>query len=390
MGGSRFICSITLSLLFLALIGYPLAFAQPRLLHFICVDGGNSNHTTDGAAYKTNLEQLLSTFTTDHQIEYGFYNFSYGGENRAYAIGLCRGDISAEACRRCLNNSRDILLTRCETQKEALGWYDACMLRYSDRPILGSMEVSPPAFLWNTMNASDPEGFTQAARNLIVSLIGPTSAGDSRMKFAVGNATLPNLPTIYGSAQCTPDLSPRKCNECLSGALPLIQDCCDGKRGGRVLRPSCNFRYETYSFIQSPLPPPPPTLSPFPPPPSPTLLLNRTTHGNATAPTSRKIALFIPLYPELLCFSGNKSSYSATFIAIVVPIAAVAVLALMISIYIFLRKCRPKPSGENRKLIKLELFFVSFWNTVLIFRADRSCRGRNYDSGVLTVRFQHH
>ncbi|KAG7019663.1 Cysteine-rich receptor-like protein kinase 29, partial [Cucurbita argyrosperma subsp. argyrosperma] len=349
MGGSRFICSITLSLLFLALIGYPLAFAQPRLLHFICVDGGNSNHTTDGAAYKANLEHLLYTFTTDHQIEYGFYNFSYGGENRAYAIGLCRGDISAEACRRCLNNSRDILLTRCETQKEALGWYDACMLRYSDRPILGSMEVSPPAFLWNTMNASDPEGFTEAARNLIVSLIGPTSAGDSRMKFAVGNATLPNLPTIYGSAQCTPDLSPRKCNECLSGALPLIQDCCDGKRGGRVLRPSCNFRYETYSFIQSPLPPPPPppTLSPFPSPPSPPLLLNRTTHGNATAPTSRKIAPFLPLYPELLCFSGNKSSYSATFIAIVVPIAAVVVLALMISIYIFLRNCRPKPSGEN-------------------------------------------
>lgn len=271
--------STSLSFFFLTLIAHPLAFAQPRFLAHFCVNGSNNN---TAAAYRANLDHLLSTLTTDHQIDYGFYNFSYGHENRANVIGLCRGDISPEACRRCLNYSRDLLPLRCPTQNEAIGWYDNCMLRYSDRPIFGSMEILPRQYLWNVNNASDGEGFTQAARNLIVDLIGEATAGDSRVKFAIGNATVPRFRTIYGLAQCTPDLSRRQCNECLVGALPLIRECCDGKKGGRVLRPSCHFRYESYPLLQSPpsSPPPPPPLSQPPPPP---LLLNRTTDGTTAA-----------------------------------------------------------------------------------------------------------
>ncbi|XP_038893794.1 putative receptor-like protein kinase At4g00960 [Benincasa hispida] len=232
MAASRFVCSITLSLLLLALIHYPLAFAQPRFMHYTCVDGGNNNRTTDGAAYKANLNHLLSTLTTDHPF-----------------------------------------------------------------------------------NASDPEGFTQAARKLILSLIDQASAGDSRVKFSTGNITLPNLPTIYAFAQCTPDLSRRQCNECLTEALAIIQDCCVGNLGGRVLTPSCLFRYGTYPLVQSP-PLPPPSPSPVPP------LLNSTTHG-------------------------NKSNHSGTLIAVIVPIALVVVLLLTITIYMGLRKNRPKIDEEE-------------------------------------------
>ncbi|XP_022140077.1 cysteine-rich receptor-like protein kinase 26 [Momordica charantia] len=309
----------SLSFFFLTLIAHPLAFAQPRFLAHFCVNGSNNN---TAAAYRANLDHLLSTLTTDHQIDYGFYNFSYGHENRANVIGLCRGDISPEACRRCLNYSRDLLPLRCPTQNEAIGWYDNCMLRYSDRPIFGSMEILPRQYLWNVNNASDGEGFTQAARNLIVDLIGEATAGDSRVKFAIGNATVPRFPTIYGLAQCTPDLSRRQCNECLVGALPLIRECCDGKKGGRVLRPSCHFRYESYPLLQSPpsSPPPPPPLSQPPPPP---LLLNRTTDGN----------------------TNNKS---VTSIAVAVPTGLVVVVAvLMIIICMFMRR-RPEIDGTKR------------------------------------------
>ncbi|XP_050935982.1 cysteine-rich receptor-like protein kinase 26 isoform X2 [Cucumis melo] len=330
MAVSEFVCSITLSLSFFLLIHHPLAFAQPRFAHYICVDGGNNNHTTDGEAYKANLNHLLSTLTSDHLIDYGFYNLSSGiPENRAYVIGLCRGDISADSCRRCLNDSRDLLPLRCPTQNEAIGWYVTCMLRYSNRPILGSMEVSPFVSLSNSVAAPDQAGFTKAARNLIANLIGPASDGDSRLKFAMGNTTLPNLPTIYGLAQCTPDLSRQQCNECLVGALPIIRNCCDGKLGSRVLRPSCNFRYEIYSFIESPLSRSPLPLPPPPPPPlSPVFLpLNRTTHGNK----------------------------NGTFIAVALPITLVVVITPMITIYIFVRKTKPKKTDGKKRETEEEM-----------------------------------
>ena len=281
MAATTFVCSITLSLLALALINHPpLAFAQPRFSNYICVDDTKNNHTTDAAAYKANLNHLLTTFTTDHRIDYGFYNFSYGAaENKANVIGLCRGDVSPETCRKCLNDSRDLLPVRCPTQKEAIGWYQNCMLRYSDRPILGSMELSPSIPVGYPFNASYPERFTQVASSLIASLIPKASTGNSRVKFSTGNTSLPDLPTIYGFAQCTPDLSQRQCNECLTEALPMIQDCCVGNLWGRVVTPSCLFRYSNFPIIQSqPLQPPSP--SPVPP------LLNGTTHhGNSSTST---------------------------------------------------------------------------------------------------------
>ncbi|XP_050935987.1 cysteine-rich receptor-like protein kinase 44 isoform X1 [Cucumis melo] len=70
MAASTFVFSITtlsLLVLVLALINHPpLAFAQPRFSRYVCVEYTINNHTTDGAAYKANLNHLLTTLTTDH------------------------------------------------------------------------------------------------------------------------------------------------------------------------------------------------------------------------------------------------------------------------------------------------------------------------------------
>ena len=49
--------------------------------------------------------------------------------------------------------------------------------------------------------------------------------------------------------QCTPGLSQTSCSDCLLSAFGQIPLCCDGKQGGRVIAPSCNFRYEEYPFF---------------------------------------------------------------------------------------------------------------------------------------------
>ncbi|XP_022927524.1 putative receptor-like protein kinase At4g00960 [Cucurbita moschata] len=285
-----------------------MATSQSDFEYYNC-QNEQGNYTAN-STYKANLDHLLSTFTSHRQIDYGFYNLSYGQDREANAIGLCRGDVGPSDCQTCLNNTITLLIENCPTQIETIGWYDECMFRYSDRSIFGVMEPSPAVFSWRTRNASDPERFTQAARNLLESLTSEAAAGDSRLKFAAGDAEIPNYWPIYGAVQCTPDLSANDCTNCLLGAIAQIRDCCDGKMGGRVGRPSCNIRFDIDPFIQNRPESAPPPLN----------LPNTTTTTTTPQGNSSGIVVFIvvPL--------------------IVVIIAAVALI--IISIFLKRRKLK--------------------------------------------------
>ena len=143
--------------------------AQPDFLYNFCInDVGNY---TSNSTYKTNLDTLLSSIPSDNAIDYGFYNFSAGHDTKKVnAIGLCRGDVTPDACRSCLNDSRIQLDHLCPNQKEAIGWYDNCMLRYSNDSIFGTAQTSPDFYMWNSENASNVEEFNQVLGELMASL----------------------------------------------------------------------------------------------------------------------------------------------------------------------------------------------------------------------------
>jgi len=56
-------------------------------------------------------------------------------------------------------------------------------------------------------------------------------------KFATGEVNLISSVTLYGLVQCTPELSLFDCNMCFRSAIASVPNCCDGKRGARVLLP---------------------------------------------------------------------------------------------------------------------------------------------------------
>jgi hypothetical protein len=241
------------------------AIAGPAFRLYSCSD--NQGNYTSGSAYKANLNLLLSSLSSNSNglIEYGFYNSSYGEDpDKVYVIGLCRGDTMPDDCVNCLNICKDNLLTqRCPTQKEAIAWYDECMLRYSSRNIFSTMEDAPEFCMRSVNNALDEAQFNNTLLSLLESLRDRAAAGSSLRKFAVGHAAGPNFQTINALVQCTPDLSEQDCNYCLSGAVRDFWKDHAGAEGGRILRPSCNFRYETYGFYNSTAEAPPPS-----PPPS--------------------------------------------------------------------------------------------------------------------------
>jgi len=243
-------------------------------LYHVCLnDKGNY---TANSTYERNLNHLLSSLSSNTEIDYGFYNSSYGqNSDQVSAIGLCRGDVNPDVCRSCLDNATSLLKQLCPNQKEAIGWFDYCMLRYSNRSMLGVMETRPAYYKWNLKNVSANyvDQFNNDLRTLLESLRSQAVAGGSLRKFAVGNATAPNFQTLYALVQCTPDLSELDCNNCLLGAFQDIPNCCNGKVGGRVIEPSCNIRFEINQFYDS-------TAAPSPVSPPPPLTNTDTTKGN--------------------------------------------------------------------------------------------------------------
>lgn len=219
---------------------------------------------TSNSAYKRNLNSVLSFITSNTSIDYGFYNESAGQEpGKVNAIALCRGDIATDVCRGCIQNATQEILQVCPNQKQAIIWDAECMLRYSNKTIFRVLETGPTYYMWNTNNVTDDVSlFNQALQDLLRRLRSTAASGNSQKKFATGDATA-SFRTIYALVQCTPDLSELQCSDCLDRAIGEIPNCCSGKIGGRVLKPSCNFRFETERFYDPTANSPPP--SPAPP-----------------------------------------------------------------------------------------------------------------------------
>ncbi|KAK6268935.1 hypothetical protein QUC31_013095 [Theobroma cacao] len=244
-----------------------------------CVN--SAGNYTANSTYQANLNSVFSQVTSLTEFNYGFYNLSAGqNPNKVNAIALCRGDRNQDECNSCLNDTVSELRQRCPLNNEVVGWSEFCMLRYANRDILGKMECSPEACLYNTQDVTNADQFNQALDTLLNKLSSRAAAAGPLRKYAADNSTVGVLQTVYAMVQCTPDLSEQECGKCLSVAKNGIGNCCLGKRGCRVLRPSCFLRFESSPFYQTPVPLPSPPPSPTSSsPPSPGEKGNSTTRN---------------------------------------------------------------------------------------------------------------
>ncbi|KAF3451649.1 hypothetical protein FNV43_RR07744 [Rhamnella rubrinervis] len=209
----------------------------------------NVGNYTSSSIYSSNLRSLLSYISFDTQNYYGFYNSSFGDiPNTVNAIALCRGDIVQEKCRSCLNETSYRLLELCSNNKEAIIWAELCMVRYSNNSIFSIKKDVPRRISSSRHATANAEQFKLVLKPLLDGLKTKAASGSSNAKFAYGNATFPGVEGIFALLQCTPDLTEQDCNACLDDAILQIPNCCAGKQGGRVLKPSCNLRFESGPF----------------------------------------------------------------------------------------------------------------------------------------------
>ncbi|KAI5444733.1 hypothetical protein KIW84_013126 [Lathyrus oleraceus] len=199
---------------------------------------------------------LLSSLSSKATGNIEFYNFTVTGINPSdsvYGLFMCRGDVPSMVCHECIDDAIKQLSSLCSFSKQAVIWYNECMLRYSDYYFFSTADKSGFS-LTNTADVSNTKAFIR----LLLPFMNQTAdeaarplSGVKNKKFATTETRVSESETLYCLAQCTPDLSPNDCRTCLNSAIEELPLCCNGKVGGRYLYPSCNVRYELYPFYRS-------------------------------------------------------------------------------------------------------------------------------------------
>jgi hypothetical protein len=207
---------------------------------------------TIGSDYGNNRDTVLAQIYSNKEIDYGFYNFSYGVETgQVNAIGICRGDIKPNDCRDCLKTSTAFLTNRCQLSKEAIVYYDFCTLRYSNNSIFGVMETNTGKYYHIQSKTVVDDAFNRTLKNLLDELKSTAAEGDLHKKYAENNATIidesscsHSKNTIHGLVQCTPDLSKQDCTHCLDLASRDLSKWCKDMKACLYIGPSCSIRYK--------------------------------------------------------------------------------------------------------------------------------------------------
>nr|TKR98228.1 cysteine-rich receptor-like protein kinase 15 [Populus alba] len=130
----------------------------------------NTTTFVRNSPYQANLNVLLSSLAgnaTRNDIN-GFYNASTGHDvYEVYGLFLCRGDVSVEVCQECVDLARNDVVQRCPIEKEAIIWYDQCLLRYSNSNNFSSLSQWPLVYMWNVENITVDVEFNQLLVNTI-------------------------------------------------------------------------------------------------------------------------------------------------------------------------------------------------------------------------------
>ena len=252
--------------------------SQPTYNYHACEDQSNETRNT---SFESNLTVVLGSLSSKASQNNNFYNYTSNG---IYGLFLCRGDANTSTCQSCVSSAAQDITSRCPSNRTAIIWFDQCMLRYSDTNFFGVEDLSLMVVMWNVQNRTSPDETDFGGLGLMNDLI--YAALNTNTLYKAGNSS---GQVRYGLVQCTRDISTTLCSNCFKQLMAEANLCCQAKIGWRVLAPSCNIRYENYSFFQQPPPqpvsPPPQPVSP-PPQPVPPQPLPNNGETSSTFPAS--------------------------------------------------------------------------------------------------------
>ncbi|KAK7322543.1 hypothetical protein VNO77_25928 [Canavalia gladiata] len=245
----------TIKLIFLLcfVAGENSSSTQPLDYRYACLDQSSVPPST---TYQTNLNNLISSLSSDSATSNGFGNRTSGDDqsNMVYGLYLCRGDVNSSLCHTCVQNSSRLLKQHCPNNASAILWYPFCVLRYSNQNFFGKLTLRPRIPMFDaTQNFTSAGEFDSDARILMNALI--QMGAETPLMFGTHMFNINGTQRRYGWVQCVRDISSEECRTCLSNMLEDVENCCEEKKVWRIFSPSCVVMYETQPFFVNGTPP---------------------------------------------------------------------------------------------------------------------------------------
>ncbi|KAK9681710.1 hypothetical protein RND81_10G022000 [Saponaria officinalis] len=264
----------------LFIFNFKQALSRYHLFYTAC-DNTVGNYTGD-STYKSNLNTLFAKL--ENQASKAFFNnhtVGRDGVDEVTGLYLCRGDLDDEQCHNCVETATSTIAENCPVQKEAIVWYEECMVRYANQTITNRRELGPFSYWCSSTNSSDPEKFGKIVGETAIGLIDQAAYNTSRKGYATGEAYVSLFETAYIMAQCTPDILGSRCEGCLRVALSRMAGFFGTANVAlSMYLPSCMLRYEDAPFLIGYVASeaeaeaePPAFLSPVPQPPTEAIVL---------------------------------------------------------------------------------------------------------------------
>ncbi|KAJ4876220.1 Cysteine-rich repeat secretory protein 58 [Raphanus sativus] len=211
------------------------------------------------STYHTNLNALLSALSNQSSLA-NYYNLTTGlASDTVHGMFLCTGDVNRTTCNSCVKTATTEIAKNCTNNREAIIYYFDCMVRYSDKIFLSTLETQPNTLWWSTDLIPKTFGkFGERLSDKMGEVIVKSSMLSSSLTpyYLMDTTRFDNVYDLESIVQCTPYLDPGNCTTCLKLALQEMIDCCGDKRWAMIWTPKCLVSFDTYNSSLSPLPSP--------------------------------------------------------------------------------------------------------------------------------------
>ncbi|KAF2539718.1 hypothetical protein F2Q68_00019432 [Brassica cretica] len=217
-----------------------------------------SDNFTRTSSYRSNRDNLLSTLRDRSSLE-SYSNVTVGpSPNTVYGMFLCRGDINRTSCSNCIYAATLSVAETCNSHKGASIFYDECIVQYSNVSFFTLVEDAPAIRRYSASSSlGSSDFFNQTLPGKIYELIlraFSSSLSSPIPYFAEDREHVTQLEGSYdlkALVQCSLDLDPRNCTECLRLAVKDFFECCSHARLAQIIFPKCLVMYNVSALQPS-------------------------------------------------------------------------------------------------------------------------------------------
>ncbi|CAM0906147.1 unnamed protein product [Alopecurus aequalis] len=306
---------LSVAVVAVALLSSPAAGEYPWL---IC---GSSTYTAK-SHYEKNINRIIAILPKNASQSPDLFATGQVGAvpEQVWGIALCRGDANASFCFTCLDMAFQNLPDACPNSRSATVFYDKCLAQYSNvhsRPTDDITYNPALPIVFNSYAKVEPARFQRVVAALMTATVNYAVYNSTRL-YASGEADFDQeYPKVYAWAQCTPDLTPQRCRDCLVQNMEYLPTQFKDSIGARFLGVRCSYRYETVPFFDGPA----------------MVQLPGTSSG---APASAPAAVPNVFTPVSAAGEGRK--YSVPGLVLIVVLPTIAAINLVVCFLLWRRR----------------------------------------------------